>query len=112
MFKNVGAIFIFDSGSTAADLWAHGWRYIDGEGERGTGHVENRLWKPEDLLDGSEILFTRLWLQYEDLCASSFLIATESGSSNNDTGDDVAAINASLKRGAGTRQVVYFPAGI
>ncbi|KAK8023663.1 Pectin lyase fold/virulence factor [Apiospora rasikravindrae] len=118
-FNSVGAIVIveggetlLEGGTTTVDLWAHGRRYISGQGERATGHIQNRPAKPEPLLDGSGKLFTRLRPQYEDLPTSSFLIATEHGCSNDGTGDNTAAINSFLQQAAGAGQVAFFPAGI
>ncbi|KAK8128767.1 glucan endo-1 3-beta-glucosidase [Apiospora sp. TS-2023a] len=119
VFNNVGATVIveggdtlLEGGTTTVDLWAHGRRYIGGQGERATGHVQNRPTKPELLLDGSGKLFTRLRPQYEDLPTSSFLVATEHGCSNDGTGDNTAAINSFLQQAAGAGQVAFFPAGI
>ncbi|KAK4120929.1 glycoside hydrolase family 55 protein [Parathielavia appendiculata] len=118
-FNNVGAIVIVEGGetllpggTTTVGLWAHGRRYIGGQGERVTGHVENRPTKPEPLLDGEGKLFTRLRPQYEDLPASAFLIATENGCRNDATGDNTAAINAFLQQAVAAGKVAYFPAGI
>ncbi|POR32699.1 Exo-beta-1,3-glucanase [Tolypocladium paradoxum] len=117
-FNNVGAIVqvangttLFPGGSQTVDLWAHGRRYNGGDGEYQTGHVTNRPSKAYSLLDGGK-LFTRLRPQYENLPASSFLIATEHGCSNDATGDSTNAINAFLKQAAASGLVAYFPAGI
>lgn len=118
-FNNFGALVIEEggetilaAGNTTVDLWAHGRRYIGGEGDRVTGLVQDRPKKPEALLDGSGKLFTRLRPQYENLPASSFLIATQHSCGNDGTGDNTAAINAFLSQAASAGRVAYFPAGI
>jgi hypothetical protein len=50
--------------------------------------------------------------QYETLSASQFLVATAEGCRNDGTGDQTGAINAFLRKAAGSGQVAYFPAGI
>ncbi|KAK2013597.1 pectin lyase-like protein [Colletotrichum eremochloae] len=118
-FNNVGTIVQADNGETllsggsqVIDLWAHGRRYSGGEGKRASGVVDVRPEKPAVLLDGAGNLFTRLRPQYEDLPASSFLIATEHGCTNDATGDNTDCINTFLQKAAASGQVAYFPGGI
>ncbi|KAI9148707.1 glucan 1,3-beta-glucosidase precursor [Paramyrothecium foliicola] len=121
-FTNIGSIVQVENGetllgsagraATTVDLWAHGRRYIGGKGERVTGHVTDRPEKPEELLDESGKLFTRLRPQYENLPPSAFLIATSEGCKNDGTGDNAEAINKFLRRALDEDKVAYFPAGI
>ncbi|EGX95260.1 exo-beta-1,3-glucanase [Cordyceps militaris CM01] len=118
VFTNVGAIVQLDSGSRLLEggsqtvqNWAHGRRYEGKSGERRTGHFKHPPRKSSKLLDGGK-LFTRLRPQYEQLSASSFLIATEHGCKNDATGDNTAAINSFLQQAVRANKIAYFPAGI
>ncbi|KAK7943020.1 Glucan 1-3-beta-glucosidase [Apiospora aurea] len=118
VFSGVGSAVQTDggevllSGSPTVGLWAHGRRYEGGDGKYETGPVQGAPSKPSAMTDGDGKLFTRIRPQYENLPASSFLIATEHGCVNDASGDNTAAINSFLQQAASSGLVAYFPAGI
>ncbi len=93
-------------------LWAVGPRYRGGEGAYESGNVGGVPSRPSNLLSKSGSLFARGRPQYEELAASSFLVATAQGIKNDGTGDQTAAINSFLQSALTQGKVAYFPAGI
>lgn len=101
-------------GSTSAltiNSWANGYQYLPSRsGSRRQGHVSPAPDKPESLLDSDGYYFTRSKPQYEDVSASSIIVATNNGISNSGDGDQTDAINSLLSGNVGS--VIFFPAGV
>src|SRR3569833_3777900 len=98
-------------GQASVDVWATGRRYNGSAGRFQTGSVTGQSKRPPSLLKDGRI-FVRSRPQYEDLDASSFLVATDRGISNNGDGDNTAQINSFLRDAAAAKKIAYFPAGI
>jgi glucan 1,3-beta-glucosidase len=101
------------TGAVTVPSWAMGLTYgTDGTGHYSTNFLPLTPSKPPLLLDSANggIIFERSKPQYETLSASSFLVATANGISNDATGDQSGAINSLLAAHVGTP--IFFPAGV
>lgn len=98
--------------SGSSDLWAMGARYNGSVSLSHTGDVTAPV-KAVGLLDSTGRLFVRDRPQYEDVDASSFLVATTDGGCENDgTGDQYSCLNTFLQKAVAANKIAYFPAGI
>ena len=107
-----GATTLTVGDTDTIDFWASGYRYIaaNGTGSDVTGYLDTAPVRPPSLLDPAGEYFWQDPPLYSSLTASSFVVATESGVSNDGTGDQTAAINTLLDNNVGTP--IFFPAGI
>lgn len=80
------------------------------EGSYQVGFLDPAPSKPPVLLDATGRFYTRSKPQYETLSASSFIVVTAHGVSNDGTGDQTDAINSILSSNVGTP--IFFPAGV
>jgi glucan 1,3-beta-glucosidase len=99
------------AGPVTITSWAMGPRYISSDGSytSSSGFVSSSTVKSRALLDGNGKFFERSKPQYETLSASSFIVATDHGISNDATGGQSGAINTLLASNTGTP--IFFPAG-
>lgn len=107
-----GATTLTVGDTDTIDFWASGYRYIaaNGTGSDVTGYLPTVPVRPPSLIDPAGEYFWQDPPLYSSLTASSFVVATQSGISNDGTGDQTAAINALLDANVGTP--IFFPAGI
>ncbi|KAI0975131.1 pectin lyase fold/virulence factor [Xylaria arbuscula] len=107
-----GETILTVSDSDTIDFWASGYRYIaaNGSGNDVTGYLDTAPVRPSSLLDAAGEYFWQDPPLYSTLTASSFVVVTQSGISNDGTGDQTAAINSLLDANVGIP--IFFPAGI
>ncbi|KAI0410472.1 pectate lyase superfamily protein-domain-containing protein [Xylaria grammica] len=120
LVENSASVVLVSGGATIVEgstgplyfnSWASGYQYLpDGTGGKKQGFLNPAPSKPESLLDGSGSYFTRSKPQYEGVSASSIVVATSHGVSNNGKGDQTAAINSLLSGNVGA--LIFFPAGV
>lgn len=104
-------IFPGSSGPIYVESWAMGGAYLDESGERQyvTGYL-NTPDKSQNLLEPGGMYYTQPKPLYEDVSASSVVVATENNISNDMAGDQTSAINSLLANNVG--KLIFFPAGI